>query len=102
MAQQFNTIEVVVKVSERCNIACDYCYMFYKGNDDYTRHPTYIPEESVEALAKFLVDSVKVHGSKHVFVHLHGGEPLMVGKRRFNELCKQLRDAIKPVAELTF
>ena len=32
---QVEHIEAVIKVTERCNINCDYCYVYHKGNDDF-------------------------------------------------------------------
>lgn len=94
------SIEAVVKVTERCNIACTYCYMFYKGNDDYTRHPKYISPETTLAVSQFLRDGARDLGAGTVFVDLHGGEPLMLGYRRFDELCQTLHDVISPVARV--
>jgi len=35
------TIEVVLKLTERCNIDCTYCYVFNKGDESYKKHPKY-------------------------------------------------------------
>jgi hypothetical protein len=32
-------VEVVLKVAERCNIDCTYCYMFNKGDESFRRKP---------------------------------------------------------------
>jgi uncharacterized protein len=47
------TIEAIVKVTERCNINCSYCYMFNLGNDDYKGHSAIMSDETAAATANF-------------------------------------------------
>ncbi|MCA3078785.1 MAG: radical SAM protein [Rhodocyclaceae bacterium] len=93
-------IEAVIKITERCNINCSYCYMFNKGNDDYLNHPIYIELETMRDIAKFLRNGAVELGASRVLVDFHGGEPLMLKPDRFDALCTLFREEIEPVARL--
>jgi uncharacterized protein len=100
--KQPRTIEAVVKVTERCNINCSYCYVFNKGDESYKSHPPYMPHDVVEALARFLAEGAKSSQTEAVRIDFHGGEPLMMKKRRFREMCKTFKELIGAEAKLDF
>lgn len=95
-------IEAVIKVTERCNINCKYCYVFNKGDESYKQHDIYMKPETIEALANYLCAGVTDIGATEVRVDFHGGEPLMIGKRRFDSMCSCLAEKISPIARLQF
>ncbi len=95
-------IEAVVKIVERCNINCSYCYMFNLGNEDYLAHPIYIPDDVVIASAKFLAKGAQELKAEKVKVIFHGGEPLMMDKEKFDWMCTVYREEISPFAEVSF
>lgn len=96
----FSAAEVIIKISERCNINCSYCYMFNKGNNDYLARPASIDTKTLNATLSFLKNGFRELSTKHVTIVLHGGEPLMLGKRKFSELCELLIFELSP--ELDF
>jgi uncharacterized protein len=95
-------IEAVIKITERCNINCTYCYMFNRGNDDYLEHPIYISDEVILATAKFLAQGAKDLETKEVRIIFHGGEPMMFKKARFIWMCDILLQEITPFAKVVF
>jgi uncharacterized protein len=97
---QFESIHVVLKIAEVCNLGCKYCYFFEAGDDSYLSDPHYISRDTVESAAGFLAKGIDALNVATVDISLHGGEPLMVGKRRFEEICKVLNAYISPKARL--
>lgn len=87
------SLEIILKVTERCNIACTYCYFFFSADQSYKSHPTHLPEEVVEGLARFIRDGRRLYDLRRVRLILHGGEPLLLKRHRMIQLLEAVRDA---------
>jgi uncharacterized protein len=96
------TLEVVVKLTERCNINCTYCYVFNKGDETFKEHPPLMPLNVVDAMGSFLNDAAEKTGATEVIVIFHGGEPLIMKKRKFDQVCTNLRALITAPEKLRF
>ena len=83
-------LEIILKISERCNIACDYCYYFENAEQSAYERPAKIGENVVEALVYRIREAFENREMESVQIDLHGGEPLMLGKRRFADLCEKI------------
>jgi uncharacterized protein len=94
------TLEVVVKITERCNINCSYCYMFNKGNEEFRSRPAYMPEKTVLDVAKFLAEAASTHSLEQLRIVFHGGEPMMMKPERFERTCEHLEEWISPHTHL--
>lgn len=95
-------LELILKVSERCNLACDYCYFFFGGDDAYEKHPALISTDNVTELAAFLRRTTLASQFDFVQIDFHGGEPLLMPKKRFRDLCKSLQEALPSSTRLIF
>lgn len=95
-------LEIVLKIAERCNINCSYCYMFNKGNEEYEDLPAYIQHSTIVDVAHFLADGVRDLGIEEVRIGLHGGEPLMLKKERYIAMCETFIAILGPVCKLSF
>lgn len=95
-------LEVILKVSERCNIDCSYCYFFYGGDESYKQHPPLFSQEKVGQLSKFLIQAVSDFDLESIQVDFHGGEPLLMGERRMRIACETLTAALSGKCSLSF
>ncbi len=84
-------LNIVFKISERCNLKCDYCYFFFGGDDSWKSHPPVVPERVVDNLGGFAARAARDYGLKTVTVIFHGGEPLLMSRPRFARMCETLR-----------
>lgn len=84
---------VLVKLASRCNLACDYCYVYKMGDDAWRRQPKRMSDRVVDALAQQLARLVS-HQDEPLSVVFHGGEPLLMGAERFERTCRTLRAAL--------
>lgn len=94
------TLDVVLKITERCNLDCDYCYFFNAGDDSYKDHAAIIAEDTVALLVRRLREFSEHCGLQRVEVYLHGGEPLLMPKARLDSICERLRSELEPVVDL--
>lgn len=86
-----NSLQVVLKVAERCNIACKYCYFFFGGDDSYKDNPAYISEASAEDVCRLVREAIDEFSVGLVRIIIHGGEPLMLKKARMQMLLDGLQ-----------
>lgn len=97
-----NKLDVVLKLAERCNLACPYCYYFYKANDLHKDSDALIKESTIRQLAKFLRQGVLDLKIQHLFIGLHGGEPLLLPKKRFDAFIQIFKDELAEITHLNF
>ncbi|MEV6636507.1 FxsB family cyclophane-forming radical SAM/SPASM peptide maturase [Actinoplanes sp. NPDC051470] len=88
--------EIVLKVHQRCNLACDYCYVYEQADQSWRDRPRMMSEEIRRAAAGAIRRHAEEHGLNRVRIILHGGEPLLYGPRRLGELAAELRAAAPP------
>jgi uncharacterized protein len=95
--EQVNCLDVVLKVAERCNLACPYCYYFYKENDLHKGGKAFMAESTMREVVSFLRKGVLDLDIRHLYIGLHGGEPTLMPRDRFDRLCTLLRDGLGDV-----
>lgn len=98
----FSKIDAVLKVTERCNISCTYCYMFNKDSRLFESKPKQMSVSTARQVGRFLRESAIKVGADTVRVVLHGGEPLMMQPTQFDELCQALVDEIHDPLRVQF
>jgi uncharacterized protein len=88
---------ILVKLAARCNIACKYCYWF-RDESVYDK-PRVLDIKAENAFLEKLEKHIVKYKMDSFFILFHGGEPLLLGKERFQALCQKLRNLEK---ELNF
>ncbi|WP_445373465.1 cyclophane-forming radical SAM/SPASM peptide maturase XyeB [Photorhabdus tasmaniensis] len=83
-------LEVILKISERCNINCDYCYVFNKGNSAANDSPARISHANIDYLVDFFQRGSQEYDIDTLQIDFHGGEPLMMKKQQFVSMCDRL------------
>jgi uncharacterized protein len=86
--------ELVVKISSRCNIDCTYCFEYRLGDNSWRGMPRMMSAEVARALGDRIGEHAAAHGLAQFVIGLHGGEPLLVGARRLDELISAVMDGV--------
>ncbi len=86
--------DLVLKVYQRCNLACDYCYVYEQADQSWKHRPSAMSDEVWQAAVTRLAQHVRTHRLVHVRVILHGGEPLLFGASRLGCLAADIRAQI--------
>jgi uncharacterized protein len=71
--------QFVLKVHSRCNLACDYCYVYRMADQSWRVRPVRMAAETVRLAAERIAEHAQKHRLSSVGVVLHGGEPLLAG-----------------------
>ena len=88
----------ILKVHSRCNLACNYCYMYEKADQGWRQQPKIMSADTVIATANAISTHAQAHALPKVLAVIHGGEPLLAEKARpgfLQFLARTLRSAIE-------
>ncbi|MFC4500744.1 MULTISPECIES: FxsB family cyclophane-forming radical SAM/SPASM peptide maturase [Streptomyces] len=83
----------ILKVANRCNIDCDYCFVFNSKDQAARRLPARMDLAVAQAAARRIGEHASAHRLRTIHVVLHGGEPLLVGVGHMTGLLEAVRDA---------
>ena len=88
--------EFILKIHSRCNLACDYCYMYEMADQGWRSQPRRMAKPTVDRVAERIAEHARAHGRDRVDVVLHGGEPLLVGPDHLRYVAESLRKTCDP------
>ena len=86
--------EFVLKMHSRCDLACDYCYVFEMADTSWRGKPRTIRLDVIEKVTSRIARHAARHGLHQIRVVLHGGEPLLAGTALIAETAAALRGAM--------
>ncbi|GAA0971573.1 FxsB family radical SAM/SPASM domain protein [Acrocarpospora macrocephala] len=89
--------QFILKVHSRCNLACDYCYVYTLADQSWSGQPLVMSSEIVAVAARRIAEHAARHRIPAVQVILHGGEPLLAGRDRLSEIITTMRAAAPDV-----
>lgn len=92
--------QFVVKLHSRCNLACDYCYMYEMADQSWREQPRLMATATIDRLATRIADHARVNGLSRLEVVLHGGEPLLAGPDRIRYTVDAVRSAVDSGVEV--
>jgi uncharacterized protein len=86
--------QFVLKIHSRCNLACEYCYVYEMADQTWRARPLLMSRETLAAAGRRIAEHARVHGLPSVRVILHGGEPLLAGAEWLTDATTSLRAAM--------
>src|SRR5688572_13797156 len=86
---------VMVKVAERCNITCRYCYMYEGVDQGWRDRPKFLVDHHLDQLVERLEAHRDSFPDARMTVEIHGGEPLLMGKQRADRFLGNLRRRLR-------
>ncbi|MFJ6621006.1 FxsB family cyclophane-forming radical SAM/SPASM peptide maturase [Kitasatospora sp. NPDC091335] len=92
--------QFLLKIHSRCNLACDYCYVYQGADQSWRGRPRRMELATVRRTARRIDEHAAEHGLDEVSVVLHGGEPLLVGAAHLDALLGELA-AVGPRVRFT-
>lgn len=93
--------QFILKIHSRCNLACDYCYVYEMVDQGWRRQPRRMTRQTIELAAHRIAEHARDNGLTHIEVILHGGEPLLAGADHIRHAVTTLRAAVEPEADLS-
>lgn len=92
----------LIKIVSRCNLNCDYCYVFQHADQSWRRLPVVLSFEKRELLAKRISEHARREKLERCLIIFHGGEPLLAGAERILETINLIKSEMSPQTEVSF
>lgn len=92
----------LIKIASRCNLACDYCYMYRHADQSWQSQPFLMSANHRKKLSIRLAEYVKFQQLNEILVIFHGGEPLLSGIETIIETKKWIRDSVPLFCKVDF
>jgi uncharacterized protein len=89
---------ILMKVAARCNLDCTYCYEFNLADATWRDSPVKMSPEVFSALLSRLRRHIDRSGQTAINLSFHGGEPTMIGLRRFNAMVEEVHRVLPDIA----
>ena len=88
--------EFVLKIHSRCDLACDYCYMYEMADQSWRHQPLAMSRTILDQAAQRIAEHAAAHALAEVTVVLHGGEPLLAGPELISYAAAVIRGTMPP------
>jgi uncharacterized protein len=96
--------EFIVKIHSRCDLSCDYCYIYEMADQSWRKQPRRMSLDVAGLTAERIAEHARTHGMTEITLILHGGEPLLAGSDLIETLVTETRkragDAIQVIARV--
>lgn len=90
--QKVSISKIIIKVCNKCNFNCPYCYMFKHADQSYKNKPAIISSSTIQEIIIKAGNYLKKYNLNNQEIIFHGGEPLLLGydklKHLFSEFSK--------------
>lgn len=86
------TLQIILKIAERCNLNCSYCYYFNMNDETPGARPALMSQETVEDAARFLEACMNSGAYDRLIIVLHGGEPMLMPASRVRRILLRLSE----------
>lgn len=87
---------LVVKVVERCNLNCSYCYMYNHPDKSYLSRPALMSENTFRKLIERVHEYCSRRRGHKMSLTFHGGEPMMMGLETFERFAAIAAENLGP------
>jgi uncharacterized protein len=84
----------LVKLASRCNLDCDYCYVYHHADQSWRVRPKFLSAAHKKAFCERLAAYVNEAQLNRCVVVLHGGEPLLAGVAPIVQFANDVRKAV--------
>ena len=88
--------EFIVKIHSRCDLSCDYCYMYEMADQSWRAQPRRMAMDTAKWAASRIGEHARAYDLSSIVLILHGGEPLLAGHELIRYLVAATREAAGP------
>ena len=86
---------LVVKIAQRCNLNCSYCYMYQHADQSWRQRPPFMSEETFGHLLTRIEEYCDRRPGREMYITFHGGEPMLMDPQQFDRFVSMAREKLK-------
>ena len=86
---------LVVKIAQRCNLNCSYCYMYQHADQSWRQRPPFMSEETFGHLLTRIEEYCDGRPGREMYITFHGGEPMLMDPRQFDRFVSMAVEKLK-------
>ena len=94
--------QFILKIASRCNLNCNYCYVYNKADSTWKQRPALMSDAVFELALRRIKNHCLFTGQEYANIVFHGGEPCLIGVEKFGNWCADARAFLDGVATPTF
>jgi uncharacterized protein len=99
---EIDELYVIMKIVERCNLNCSYCYYYTADNREVMEREALMGEARLDEVVDYIERAVSRHAIGRVVFGLHGGEPTLAKARKVREFCTKARQRLSGRTQVRF
>lgn len=92
----------LLKVASRCNLDCDYCYVYKHADKSWQKQPKFMSREVIKRFAFRVKEYVEKERLTEFSVIFHGGEPLLYSPTKISWAASTIRQVIGDSCRVDF
>ena len=92
----------LLKVASRCNLNCDYCYVFNNADQTWRSQPPLMSASIRRAFSQRLAEYCQYKSLENCLVIFHGGEPLLMNVNDIVQTAEWIRQAVPASTKVDF
>jgi uncharacterized protein len=93
---------LVLKVASRCNLNCEYCYMYNLGDNSFKNQPKFMSQEVIDNLLNQVKIYLTQSGSNTFQFIFHGGEPLLVEPNFYQTFVRKTNEILPTSIQIDY
>jgi len=86
-----NFTTFLVKLAARCNLNCDYCYVFNHVDQSWKSLPRRLSDDDQQHVAKRIGEYTRENNIDYCLVVFHGGEPLLMPHQKIIQFVRDIK-----------
>ena len=94
VSEEGRIVQLIIKVAERCNLNCSYCYMYNHADQSYLRRPAFMSDEVFAQLLVRVHEYCERRPKHRMSLVFHGGDPMLMGTERFRRFTNLAREKL--------
>jgi uncharacterized protein len=99
---EVGSLYVIMKIVERCNLKCSYCYYYTPDNKEVLERDQVMSAERLGEVVDYVERATTEHSIRQVVFGFHGGEPTLAKVDRIRDFCAAARTRLAGKTKVAF